>query len=209
MVDLIFSIAILYSIYLLFKYWFFALPLLLLVVLFFKFTPKGKKIWKNWEEERLKKEQEEINRKKEEKRKEEDEKRIAKLAEDARRKFRDADQQNTHYRYEIGRHANETLALRYGIANLNGVDGRGRPAKFINLRKIERVDSNVYLVEISDFRKRKAKAVIEVGTEYVKTFLPMSDDWFSKHADLEKALKGNKTMSLKDIARFHIEKVVK
>lgn len=120
---------------------------------------------------------------------------------------RDLDRQIEPYPYQIGRHANETLALRYGIANLDGVDGRGKPANFISLRKLEKIEKDVYLVEIADFRNRNAKAVIEVGTEYVKTFLPISEDWFSKYANLEETLKGNKTMSLKDIARFHVEKV--
>jgi len=201
LMEVFLAILVLAAIGLFFRYWFITVPLLILVAMFFKFTTVGKNILKKQEEQRLAKEQED------QKKKENDE-RLAQQAEDTRRSFRDADQQDKPYRYEIGRHANETLALRYGIANLNGVDGRGHPAKFIDLRKLERVGSNVYLVEISGFRKRKAKAVIEVGTEYVKTFLPLSEDWFSKYANLEETLKGNKTMSLKDIARFHVEKVV-
>lgn len=183
------------------RYWYVTVPILILVALFYKYTATGRSILKKQEEQRLAKEQDA-------QRKKENEERLAQQAEDERRSFRDADQQDKPYRYEIGRHANETLALRYGIANLNGIDGRGQPAKSIALRKLEKIDKNVYLVEISDFRKRKAKAVIEVGTEYVKTFLPMSEDWFSKYANLEETLKGNKTMSLRDIARFHVEKVV-
>lgn len=196
----------------LFEYWFIAIPLvvsgIILTFGFFNYTSIGKNIIKKQEDERLAKERDEQRKKEEYQRKKEASKQRAKLAEDARRSFRDADQQDKPYRYHIGRHANETLALRYGIANLDGVDGRGHPAKFIELRKLERVANNIYLVELADFRNRKAKAVIEVGTEYVKTFLPMSEDWFSKYASLEEALKGNKTMSLKDIARFHVEKVV-
>lgn len=184
-----------------FQYWFVTIPLLVLVLLFLKFTATGKDIIQKLNERRSAKERED-------QRKKENEERLLRQIKEERRSFRDADQQDRPYRYEIERHANETLALRYGIANLNGLDGRGHPAKFIALRKLERVGSNVYLVEISDFRKRKAKVVIEVGTEYVKTFLPMSEDWFSKYASLEETLKGNRTMSLKDIARFHVEKVV-
>lgn len=199
--EVFLSFLALAAIGLFFRYWFITVPFLVLVIIFFNFTTAGKNILKRHEEQRQAKEQEDQRRK-------ENKKRLAQQAEDARRKFRDANQQDKPYRYDIGRHANETLALRYGIANLNGTDGRGQPSRFIMLRKLEKVDKNVYLVEISGFRKRKAKAVIEVGTEYVKTFLPMSEDWFTKYASLEETLKGNKTMSLKDIARFHVEKVI-
>lgn len=200
---------LLIAIYFLIVYWFISVPILLVALLFLKFTSVGQRIFKKlkdgWEapeKERKRKEaaeekymrQREIDRARE---------RQQKLDQ------RDADEQENPYRYEIGRHANETLALRYGIANLNGEDGRGRPANSISLRKLKKLDQNIYLVEISAFRNRRAKAVIEVGTEYVKTFLPMSEDWFTKYASLEETLKGNKTMSLKDIARFHVEKVVK
>lgn len=33
------------------------------------------------------------------------------------RRHRDADQQTTPYTYQIGKHGNESLAIRYGIAN--------------------------------------------------------------------------------------------
>ncbi|MDE0305386.1 MAG: hypothetical protein OXI87_10980 [Albidovulum sp.] len=48
----------------------------------------------------------------------------------------------------------------------------------IRLRKIKRLreKENQFLVELSDCRNRRAKAVHVEGTEYVKTFLPMSDD---------------------------------
>ncbi|WP_316016085.1 hypothetical protein, partial [Roseobacter sp. HKCCA0434] len=40
---------------------------------------------------------------------------LLRSAEDLRVQRRDADYQLEPYRYQIGRHANETLALRYGI----------------------------------------------------------------------------------------------
>lgn len=133
----------------------------------------------------------------------------AELAEKRRTEFRDASYQMKPYTYQIGRHANETLALRYGIANLERKGSKIFDAKKINLQKTKKVRENVYLVQISDFRNRKAIAVIEPGTEYVKTFLPLSDDWFEEYEELELVLKGNKTMLLSEIAKFHIEKTVK
>lgn len=213
-------IVLLIAIYFIIIYWFASLPILFLAYLFLRFTSVGKRIFKKYKDEWVALEKERKNKEdaeeKWERQRVNDREREREQKENDRERERhqeidqrDADKQDWPYNYEIGRHANETLALRYGIANLNGIDGRGQPAKSIALRKLEKIDKNVYLVEISDFRKRKAKAVIEVGTEYVKTFLPMSEDWFSKYANLEETLKGNKTMSLKDIARFHVEKVVK
>ncbi|MCG6558260.1 heme biosynthesis HemY N-terminal domain-containing protein [Ruegeria sp. 1NDH52C] len=149
----------------------------------------------------------------------------------AKAKLRDSDIQPEPYTYEIGRHANETLAMRYGIANTvvevtpyfyyakggakirnpdrdtkRTVDGRT-----IKLRKLEKVigKEDQYIVELSDFRNRKAIAVIEKGTEYVKTFLPIDKDWFEKHSKLEVLLKGNKTMRLSEIAKTHRDYILK
>lgn len=46
------------------------------------------------------------------------------------------------------------------------------------------------------------------GTEYVKTFYPMPEEWFQKHADLETILKDNPTFSLKELANFHVQAVI-
>lgn len=135
----------------------------------------------------------------------------------AREAHRDADTQTSPFVYEIGRHANETLALRYGIANLKRgqVDFIGSDK--IRLQKIGKVPdetsqnkrrSDLYRVKLSDFRDREALAVIQPGTEYVKTFYPLEESWFERHSALELALKGNQTMTLKEIAHFHIEKTV-
>ena len=75
-------------------------------------------------------------------------------------------------------------------------------------KKIRRLGNDLYEVKLSDYRNRKAKAVIEVGTEYVKTFYPMEESWFKKHADLETTLKGNGSFTLKELATFHIQKAV-
>jgi len=145
--------------------------------------------------------------------------------------LRDADVQNEPYEYQIGRHANETLAIRYGIANLQeevvpyyyhakGGKKMRNPdrdrvkvhdGRTIKLRKLRKIDAGAdrYEVELSDFRNRKAIAIIEPGTEYVKTFYPLDRSWFSIHADMETTLKVNSTMTLKEIARVHIEKAVK
>jgi hypothetical protein len=63
-------------------------------------------------------------------------------------------------------------------------------------------------VLLSDFRDRKARAIIEAGTEYVKTFYPLDDEWFKKYADLEETLKGNNSFTLKELAIFHVQKTV-
>jgi hypothetical protein len=114
---------------------------------------------------------------------------------------RDADFQKSSYTYQIGRHANETLALRYGIANTLG----SREHREIRLRKLKKIKPDFYEVELSDFGGRRAIAVIEEGTEYVKTFYPQSEDWFEKNEKLEMLLKNNSGLSVVDIAKFHIE----
>jgi hypothetical protein len=75
-------------------------------------------------------------------------------------------------------------------------------------RRVIDADKSRYEVELTEFRKRNAIAVIEPGSEYVKTFLPLDEKWFDKHTGLEAVLKGNSTMTLKELARFHIEKTI-
>nr|WP_141657297.1 hypothetical protein [Thiocapsa sp. KS1] len=145
-----------------------------------------------------------------------------------RQQHRDSDQQVRPYTYKIDRHGNEALAIRYGIANqekkiepytyykkggeLARNPSRDKvyyaPASTITLQKTKRIRESQYEVLLTDYRDRKAIAVIEIGTEYVKTFLPMQDGWFKKHADLELALKGNGSFSLKELANFHIQKTI-
>lgn len=148
----------------------------------------------------------------------------------AARMQRDMDQ-DVHlrpYDFKVGRHANETLAIRYGIANLEKKTkeywyyARGgerkrnperdriyyAPAETIKVQKTKRLKDDQYEVRLTDFRNRKAKAVIEPGTDYVKTFYPMSEDWFDQHADLETVLKGNSSFDLKELATFHVQKVI-
>lgn len=145
-----------------------------------------------------------------------------------RQQHRDSDQQAMPYTYQIGKHANEALAIRYGIANQKkskreywyfakgGERKRNadretvfyEPSDTIRLQKTNKISNDLYEVRLSDFRDRKAKAIIEVGTEYVKTFYPMDDGWFVKHADLETTLKGNNSFTLKELATFHVQKTV-
>jgi len=142
---------------------------------------------------------------------------------------RDADTQREPYIYTVGRHANEALAIRYGIANeqravkkyfyfARGGEKRRnperdttdfQPASEIRLKKLRRINHDVYEVALTDFRDRRAKAVIEKGTDYVKTFLPIDDAWFDQHANLEETLKGNGSFSLKELATFHVQKAVR
>lgn len=144
-------------------------------------------------------------------------------------RHRDADFQETPYTYSILTHGNEALAIRYGIANQErkvkeylyyakgGEQIRNpdrdrvyyEPATTISLRKTKKISKDVYEVLLSDYRDRKATAVIEVGKEYVKTFLPLEQSWFEKHADLEKTLKGNGSFTLKELATFHVQKAVR
>lgn len=145
-----------------------------------------------------------------------------------RQEHRDADKQSTPYTYEIGSHGNESLAIRYGIANQErkvkefsyyAKGGKRKrnpdrdevyyePARTIRLQKTRKVGDSMYEVLLTDYRDRPAKAVIEAGTEHVKTFYPLDDGWFEKYADLEQTLKGNGTFTLKELATFHVQKTV-
>ena len=121
--------------------------------------------------------------------------------------LRDSDKQESPYTYKIGKHGNESLAIRYGIANMDKSYPR-QPAEYIRLQKIEKISKDLYYVILVDFGNRKAKSIIELGTEYVKTFYPLEDGWFKKHADLELTLKGNGSFTLKELAKFHVQKAV-
>jgi hypothetical protein len=146
--------------------------------------------------------------------------------------IRDADQQSSSYEYDCIGHPNATLAIRYGIANLkkevkeywyHGKRGEKMrnpdrdtisivPANTIQLQKIRKVkddpEGSHYLAKLVDFGNREVVVVIKPGTEYVQTFYPKSEDWFKKYADLELVLKDNKTFDLKELAHFHVQKVV-
>ena len=145
--------------------------------------------------------------------------------------WRDADSQDSPYEYICAGHPNRTLALRYGIANGSYANpyvtlGSGENGEFvesfdgqpelretkIRLRKLEKVfsddDGSHYLAELPDFGNRKVRVVIQPGTEYVKTFYPMSEQWFDRHADLELILKDNPTFELKELAMFHVQAVL-
>ncbi|MEI7840687.1 MAG: hypothetical protein WCJ11_09325 [Methylococcaceae bacterium] len=146
--------------------------------------------------------------------------------------WRDGDFQEKPYIYECKGHPNATLAIRYGIANLErqvkeywyygkgGVQERNYdrdkisfvPADTIQLQKIKKVkddpEGNHYFAKLTDFGNREVIVVIKSGTEFVQTFYPMSESWFKKYGDLENVLKDNKTFSLKELAHFHVQKVV-
>ena len=159
-----------------------------------------------------------------------------KLKREEQERIRDLDTQDEPFNYTIGRHANETLALRYGIANTRlqtipyiyyakgGVQKRNpsrdrkkvADSKTIRLRKIKKLTkADCFVVELSDYRSRKAVAVHEKGSDYIKTFLPLDERnneidnaWFNRNKKLETVLKGNSAMTLKDVAKIHIEKTV-
>lgn len=148
--------------------------------------------YKRREEERKK--QEEINKKNEEK---------IRL-----QKLRDADYHTNPVKYKIGRHANSTLALRYGIANAKKRNKRGWvDCDTIMIQKTKRLGKEShYLAKLPDFKDREVVAVIENGTDYVKTFYPKNDsEWFKKYRDLEESLKDNTTFTLKELANHHVD----
>lgn len=123
--------------------------------------------------------------------------------------LRDSDTQDSPYRYDIGRHARETLALRYGIPHVGrGGDRSGRELDTILIRKTRLLEVNRYEVVLPEYRDRKAIAVIEKGTEYVKTFYPQDGSkWWDRNGDWEEVLKGNSGFTIKDMARMHIERL--
>lgn len=149
---------------------------------------------------------------------------------------RDSDEQSVPYDYEIGMHGNQTLALRYGIANLQVKNipyyyfGKGGVKKrnasrdrkevtaslTIRLRKLKRLEGdNIFLVELSDFKNRKAIAVHVKGDDFIKTFYPINpltntvdNDWWLRNSDLELVLKDNKSFTLKELAKYHVEKTI-
>lgn len=155
-----------------------------------------------------KRKQENIERKRilEEKRKQEELERKRILGEKRKKEeferinLRDSDCQDEPYTYEVkGTHPNEQFAIRYGIANSSNK---------IRLKKLKKLQKDYYEVELTDYRDRHAIVVIEKGTEYVKTFLPMDNEWFKKHEDLELTLKGNGSFTLKELATFHVQKII-
>lgn len=151
-------------------------------------------------------------------------------------KLRDSDQQNEPYSYEIGKHGNQTLAIRYGIANTDvevipyyyhakgGVKKRNFDrdrkkivdSKFIKLRKLKKLNGeNQFLVELSGFKNRKAIAIHVPGENFIRTFYPINDKldnvdhgWWKRNPELETALKDNHTFTLKEMAKFHVDKIV-
>lgn len=128
----------------------------------------------------------------------------------AHEEWRDGDTQHRPYTYEIGRHGNESLALRYGIANCSSREGKIKaPADKIRVQKIRKISESKYEVFLPDFGDRQAIAIIESGAEYVKTFYPRNDSWFKEKKDLEDALKDGKTFSLNKLAEFHVMAAMK
>ena len=185
------------------------------------FNPEAKRAYlerkaKEAEENRKRKEQEEAEAKAKQEREEAEKRR----KEYERQQHRDGDQQTSPYTYQIGKHGNESLAIRYGIANQErkvkeywyyakgGEQKRNsdrdkvyyEPASTIRLQKTRKVSKDLYEVLLTDFRDRKARAIIETGTEYVKTFYPLDDGWFEKYADLEETLKGNNSFTSNVVA---------
>lgn len=122
---------------------------------------------------------------------------------------RDADAQVAPATYSIGRHALETLALRYGIPHLaKDTKGRTIEAKSIRIQKIKSLGRDKYSAILPDYRNREVVVVIEKGTYYVKTFYPISGQiWFSQNSDWETSLKGNSGFTIKDMAKMHFDRI--
>lgn len=119
---------------------------------------------------------------------------------------RDADYQDSPFIYKIGTHANEALAIRYGIANTER--DKITPSSTVKLQKLKRIQDTHYEVLLTEYSDRKAIAVIEPGTDYVKTFYPLHKIWFKEQAQLELTLKGNGSFTLKELATFHVQKTL-
>lgn len=160
----------------------------------------------------------------------------ARIEQDRLEALRDSDQQSEPYTYEIGTHGNQTLAIRYGIANTavetipyyyfakGGVKTRNYDRdrkKVVNsdnikLKKVKRLKGeNQFLVMLSGFKNRKAIAIHVTGEEYIRTFYPIhvslddvDHEWWQRNPELEAVLKDNKTFTLKEMAKFHVDKTV-
>lgn len=126
-----------------------------------------------------------------------------------RQRILDLDAHSDPVLFKIGRHAKETLALRYGSVvtedklKIRKIRISGM---YDSITNHEEENSDCYLVEIIELRNRRALAIIEKGTDYIKTFLPFEKDWFMVNENLEETLKGNTLFSIKEIAEFHIIK---
>ncbi len=218
------------------KYWFvfaiffgFFLALKIFGFLYREINPDAKKSYLEKKAKEDRENNERINAEAEKARKiKEQEKAEKRRKELERTQHRDADQHVLPYVYKIGKHGNESLAIRYGIANQTrsieeywyyakgGERKRNperdkvfyKPSDTIRIQKTNRLSKDLYEVLLSDFRDRKARAVIEKGSEYVKTFYPLNDDWFDEYSDLETTLKGNNSFTLKELATFHVQKAV-
>lgn len=93
-----------------------------------------------------------------------------------------------------------------------GAGSRAQPSKTIKLQKKEKVagdeDGNHYLAELPDFGNRLVRVVIKPQSDVVLTFYPMSERWFEEQASLEEVLKDNRTFDLKELATFHVQRVI-
>lgn len=134
----------------------------------------------------------------------------SKIIDDARRRaeHRDATSQKTPYRYKIGRHAKETLALRYGIPHVRSERDNGRnDLEEISIKKLRHIEKSRFEAELTDYRNRIVIAVIEPGTDYVKTFYPKEgQNWWKENKEWEDKLKGNSGFTIKDMARMHFDR---
>jgi membrane protein implicated in regulation of membrane protease activity len=96
----------------------FSLLYIVIRSIYHAFNPEAKRAYlerkdEKLEENRKRKEQEEAEARAKEEREEAERRRI----EFERQQHRDGDQQAAPYTYQIGTHGNESLAIRYGIAN--------------------------------------------------------------------------------------------
>ena len=119
---------------------------------------------------------------------------------------RDSEVQNEPYVYSIGQHGNEALALRYGIVNRK--QSSSLPSSKIKIQKTEKIGDDKYKVKLVDFGDKDAVVIHEPGTDYIKTFYPLNEEWFTEHNDLETALKNTGSFTLKELAKFHIDTLI-
>lgn len=146
---------------------------------------------------------------------------------------RDADVQKKPYLYDCVGHPNRTLALRYGIVNQKqeviefwhyGSGGEkkrnperdeiryvpGTTIRLMKNGKIKQDESGTHFrASLPDHGNREVIVCIENNAEFISTFYPLRESWFKDHGDLEAVLKNNEAFDLKELANFHVQKVVR
>jgi len=129
-------------------------------------------------------------------------------------KLRDACPQLIPYGFQLTAFANQTLAVRYGIANIesNSEESRflERPQTKIRLQKVRALGNDQYVVFLPDFGQQHALVKHQKGSELIEEFLPPDAQWLDKNPDLENLLKNADSLRLQVLAEhFHKKRLRK